>query len=170
MPKPASKTELLNAIVQERQALERLLAGLSPEQMLLPGALGEWSVKDVLAHLVEWEQMFLGWLAAGQRGETPALPAEGYNWRQLGELNQKIYEQYRAAPLDEILALFKTSFAQVCALLESLSEADLVTPGRPAWTGKHILIGFADANTANHYRWARQGLAKGLKKLGVKLA
>jgi len=54
-----------------------ILATLTPEQMTRPGALGDWSAKDVLAHLYEWEQMVLGWLAAGQRGQTPSVPARG---------------------------------------------------------------------------------------------
>jgi hypothetical protein len=48
-----------------------------------PGIVGEWSAKDVLAHLTEWEQMVLGWYHAGLAGETPALPAPGFKWSEL---------------------------------------------------------------------------------------
>lgn len=30
----------------------------------MPGVVGDWPVKDVLAHLVAWEQMCLGWYEA----------------------------------------------------------------------------------------------------------
>jgi hypothetical protein len=29
--------------------------------MLQSGVWGEWSLKDLLVHLVEWERMFMGW-------------------------------------------------------------------------------------------------------------
>ena len=61
MPRPTSKTDLLAAIDKERPALETLLATLTPAQMAEPGLVGDWSAKDVLAHLFEWEQMVLGW-------------------------------------------------------------------------------------------------------------
>jgi hypothetical protein len=70
-----------------------------------PGIVGEWSVKDVLAHLYEWEQMVLRWLAAGKRGETPEVPAEGYKWNQLPALNEEIWLKYKDLPLDEILSM-----------------------------------------------------------------
>ncbi len=88
MPRPTSKRDLMVAIDQERGKLEAILVTLKPEQMVEPGVVGEWSVKDVLAHLVEWEQMALGWYRAGLRGETPDLPAPGYKWNQTPQLNQ----------------------------------------------------------------------------------
>ena len=70
MPRPTSIPDLLAAIEKERGALETLLEPLTPEEMTDPGVVGEWSVKDVLAHLIEWEQMVLGWHATGLRGDT----------------------------------------------------------------------------------------------------
>ncbi len=83
MPKPTTTAEILAASRQEHDALEQLLAPLTPGQMMQPGIVGEWSAKDVLAHLTEWEQMVLGWYHAGQAGETPALPAPGFKWSEL---------------------------------------------------------------------------------------
>jgi hypothetical protein len=51
----------------EYEALEQLLSPLTAGQMAAPGALAEWSVKDVLAHLFEWQQMMFGWYEAGLR-------------------------------------------------------------------------------------------------------
>ena len=70
MPRPHTKALLLSESQKERAALDELLEPLTPVQMTEPGILGEWSVKDVLAHLYEWEQMVLGWLAATERGKT----------------------------------------------------------------------------------------------------
>jgi len=99
MPRPQTKAQLLTESQQEYDALEKFLAALTPEQMIQPGALGEWSPKDVLVHLYEWQQMLFRWYEAGQRGETPPIPAEGFKWSQLPALNQQIYEQYKNWPL-----------------------------------------------------------------------
>ena len=163
MPKPTTKAQLQAEIELERQALEELLAALSPEQMNQPAVVGEWSVKDVLAHLSEWETMWLRWFAAGLSGKAPDRPAEGYTWRQLPQLNQKIYETYRERELGDILKQFRASHRKVDKTIEELSEQDLFTPGRYAWTGKHTLASTIVPNTSNHYRWARQEIRKGFK-------
>jgi hypothetical protein len=67
MPRPHTKTQLITETQQEYDALESFLAALTPEQLVQPEALGEWSPKDVLAHLYEWQQMFLRWARTGMR-------------------------------------------------------------------------------------------------------
>ena len=58
MTKQKSKAEFLNDIQVERKRLERNLNNLTAIDMTQQGVVGEWSVKDVLAHLVAWEQLF----------------------------------------------------------------------------------------------------------------
>ena len=43
--------DLLAAMERERAKLDALLEGLTPARMVEPGVVGEWSVKDVMAHL-----------------------------------------------------------------------------------------------------------------------
>jgi hypothetical protein len=74
---PPTKAILLDAATREREALSAMLAGLNLERLLWPGAYG-WSAKDHVAHLAEWERMLLSWHDAGWRGESPAVPGEGY--------------------------------------------------------------------------------------------
>ncbi|MEZ4637562.1 MAG: ClbS/DfsB family four-helix bundle protein [Caldilineaceae bacterium] len=75
MPRPTSKSDLLSAIDKEHGALQAELSKLSPEQMTMPDVVGSWSVKDVVAHLVEWHDMVLSWYRAGLNGRRPpSLP------------------------------------------------------------------------------------------------
>jgi uncharacterized protein (TIGR03083 family) len=158
-----NKAELIAQVRKERKALEALIATLSPEEMTRPGMIGEWSVKDILAHLVEWEQMFLAWYHAGLVGMVAHTPAEGYKWNQLPALNQAIYERHRQRPLAEVLAGFESSFREIFQAVEAMSEEVLFTPGCYAWTNKHALVGWVEANTSSHYHWAWNGVRKGLK-------
>jgi hypothetical protein len=160
------KEILLERIRTERRRLELNLEGLSAEQMVVTGVVGSWSVKDILAHLVDWEQRFLGWYKVGKRGEHPEIPATGIGWENLDELNQQIYEKHRDRSLGEVLDDFHASFAQVLQAVELMEEDEIFSVGRYAWLGGGNLLGYILANTANHYRWAKQQIRSWLKSTG----
>lgn len=157
MGKRLRKVDLLDEIRRERAALDESLAGLTPRQMTTAGVTrGGWSVKDVLAHVVEWQQMNLDWYAAGQRGEKPAMPAPGYTLRELPRLNAMIYAKHHRRPLDAVLRDYRSYHERTVALITSLSDPDLVTLGRFSWTGPSwTLSDYLRASTAAHYLWAR---------------
>ena len=50
------KGELLDRLAEERANLLRAIEGLEEGEMNLPGAEGEWSVKDLLGHIAAWER------------------------------------------------------------------------------------------------------------------
>jgi uncharacterized protein (TIGR03083 family) len=154
MPEPTTKEGLLQEIHAEREALEKFLAGLAPEQMVQPGALGEWSVKDMLAHLAEWEQLLLVWYNAGLRGEVPPLPAVGYHWDQMDDLNQVIFEKYRDWTLEDMQAYFQDSYRQTLEAVRAMTEEELFTPGRYRWTKQNTLADYVIPCTSEHYQWA----------------
>ena len=70
MPKPTTKRQLVEAAQKERIALEGLIETLTPAQMTEPRKIGEWAIKDVLTHLIEWEGMALKWYKTGVKGKT----------------------------------------------------------------------------------------------------
>jgi len=166
MPRPTNKQDLLTEIEKERGALEAFLETLTPKQMTEPGIVGEWSVKDVLAHLIEWEQMCLGWYKAGLHGEIPPLPAPGFKWNQTPQLNQQIYEKHRDRPLDEALEQFHASHREILEVIQGLSNETLFTTGHYAWTKKNTLGAYMVSATSSHYLWARKEIRKGFRAKG----
>jgi hypothetical protein len=77
MAKRLAKGELLQEIGVERSRLDALLEQLTPRQMTQAGAtLAGWSVKDILGHLVGWQQLNLDWYSTGLRGEKPQIHAK----------------------------------------------------------------------------------------------
>jgi len=50
-----SKESVLNRLEKEWENLLQSLEGLSAEEMCRPGAAGEWSVRDILAHVTTWD-------------------------------------------------------------------------------------------------------------------
>lgn len=162
MKRHLNKSELLEQIQLERGKLQETLAALSKKEMTRAGVTeAGWSVKDVLAHLVEWEQMVLSWYAAGRRGEMPALPAPGMTWRDLPRLNDQIYKKHRRRSLAAVWAEFEASHQQVLKTIRAMPDADLVTLERFAWTGKKWAVSdYLAASTSSHYRWARDLIRK----------
>jgi len=163
MAKQNTKAELLKDIQVQRRQLEKNLAGISSANKVLPGVCGEWSIKDILAHLAAWEQLFLGWYQAGLRGETPQIPAPGITEKNFHQLNQQIFEKNRILSLEDVEAEFTASYQQILALVQKLPEDDIFLPGRYAWTGKHRLADYIAPNTCSHYYWAKTLIRKWLK-------
>ena len=163
MPRPTTKDQLLTAMQTEHERLEQALAGLTPEQLSATNPITRWAIKDVLAHIFEWEQMCLSWHTAGLKGLTPAVPGEGFKWSQLPALNKQIYEKHRDRPLAEILKDFRRSYQQMLKTVPVISEDDLFTPGRYAWTKTSTLGAYFISATSSHYDWARKEVRKCLK-------
>lgn len=163
MPRPTSKTDLLAAIEKERGALEAELEKLSTDQIVDSGTVGDWSVKDVLAHLIAWEQMCLTWYKAGLKDEIPDLPAVGFKWNETPALNQHIYEKYRDVPLDEIMQQFHASHEEILGVIQGLSNDDLFTASRYRWTKKNTAGTYFVSATSSHYLWARKEIRKGMR-------
>ncbi len=163
MPRPHTKELLLSESHKEREKLEKFLATLTPDQMLQTGIVGEWSVKDVLAHLYEWEQMVLRWLAAGQRGESPQVPAKGYKWNQLPALNEEIRKKHHQSSLDDVQMMYRKSFLQTMQTMKELSEDTLFTSGLYPWMNKNTLAAYFTSCTSSHYRWALKEIRRGMR-------
>lgn len=72
--------------------------------------------------------------AAGLRGEKPCEAAPGYTLRELPRLNQAIYRKHHRRPLIAVLHDYEIYHARIPAVIDSLSEKDLVTLGRFSWT------------------------------------
>lgn len=153
---PKSKAELLELTVLQRQKLEKKIASLSAAELVYPASMGEWSVKDILQHLVDWEQRWIGWYQAGRRGATVVTPAPDYNWRQMGQLNELFRQKNKERPLHAVLADFHSSYKQILSIVESIPESEMLTLGVYKWTGKLPLIAWIAGNTCEHYRWAIQ--------------
>jgi len=164
------KRELLEEIRRERAALDDTLALLTPRQMTQPGVTrGGWSVKDVLAHLVAWQELNLGWYEAGLRGEKPAMPAPGYTLRDLPRLNQMLYRRHRRRSLRAIRTDYIAYHGRMVALIQRLSDSELVTLGHFNWTGPSwTLSDYLRASTAAHYLWARRRIHRWWRALRKK--
>ena len=122
-------------------------------------------MKDILGHLIGWQQMNLGWYEAGLRGETPEVPAPGLTWKDIRKLNDRIYRKHHRRSLNAVLEDYNAFHQKMLDLIEEVSDRDFVTVGRFAWAGPTwTLSDYVRPNTASHYRWASKHIRKWLRR------
>ena len=141
------KTELLAELSAARRAWENLLSGIAPAHMTQPGVCGEWSLKDLIAHIAWFENEMAGLL------QTRALAGSELWGLPPDERNTAIYAQNRLRSLDEVQAESRQTFEQLAGLIEALEEDDLLDAGRfadmpPDWQPYALLA----ENSFEHYR------------------
>lgn len=136
--KPATKASLLDAIRSERARWDDLLRQIGDQRMTEPGAVGEWSVKDLIAH-VAWSE----------REATEMLERHRMAGSDLWSLSED--ERNRERSLAEIRAEAAESYRRLLAALEALPKADLHDASRfegmpPDWLPWRI----GDGCSADH--------------------
>jgi hypothetical protein len=159
LAKQTSKDQLMKDIHTERRRLEKNLAALRAEDMIKPGVTGTWSVKDILAHLVAWERLFIDWYHSGIQSSSSSTAPVGMRQSAIDALNQHIYEKNQWRTLDDIIAEFHASYQQIIPIIEGIPEEELFSHGRFNWTGKLTLADYIAGNTCNHYAWAKSQIA-----------
>ncbi len=154
-----TKHQLLAEIRGERAEIEVLLDRIPPDQLSQPIDGDGWSIKDILAHIVAWEQVMLRWWRASQAGETPSDPSPGLTDDDVERLNTAFYQANRQRALAGVQDEFQRSFAEVIAAMETANEAALMQSGFFTWTEELPFASFVVANTSAHYREHRDQIA-----------
>ncbi len=137
----------LAALIRTTSArMDLLLATLSVEQMNQPGAVGVWSVKDVLAHLAYWQRYAAGLLIAVARGEQPDLDSDDETERN----NASVVAQYYQRSLASVIADWQAAREDLLDQIEQISDADLNDPDRFAWNDGRPLLERIVGNSYEH--------------------
>jgi uncharacterized damage-inducible protein DinB len=147
MDERMDKAQFLDSLRAERGRWEAALARVSEGHMARPGVVGDWSVKDLVAHVTWYERETLELL------RRRAVPWSG-PWSLSGdERNRAIFAQHRDWPWGEVVAEARDVYRQLLAALEALPEEDFHDPrrfqGMPEdWLPWRLFAG----NTSDHYR------------------
>jgi len=91
-----------------------------PEAALLePGVAGDWSVKDVLAHVSTWEEEALAHLPAIAAGRPPPRYAASGG---IDAFNARTAERMRGLSLAEVRRLLEASHRRLIEYVRSMPE------------------------------------------------
>jgi hypothetical protein len=152
MEENMTKEKLIQEIHDERMRLEKTLEEVSELQMVMPGVMDDWTVKDFLAHITVWEQRMIAWLEQTLRNEVPEMLPPGLTWDDLDQWNEETYQKHRHQDLGEVLADFELSYKQSLEVVDNISEDDLIDPERFPWREGRPLWVMVAANTSWHYK------------------
>jgi hypothetical protein len=150
-----TKEELLARIDEHRAYWRQLVAEVGEDRMEEPGPMGDWTFKDLAAHLTFWRDWSTARIEAGPGAEPPPIwPANltEYDPHDPDEtdwdpINAWVYAQHHDRSVPDVLADADASFDRLKTAIESLPEQDVMEPGRFSWLGDYAL---ADADFGGH--------------------
>ena len=116
------KSELLNWLQEEYQKWEAFLDQIGPTRMDQPGVNGDWSMKDIVAHLTGWNRSLVARLQAAQRSESEPPPHWPAHLQTEDEINAWIYESNRERSVREVLDETHQVFQELFAVMEGLPD------------------------------------------------
>jgi hypothetical protein len=121
---PMTGARLADILRAERATWDALLARVGPDQMEVPGVEGEWSVKEIVAHLMWYERAVLDgarqvvttgtFTRPGERGEMAGL--------SMDERNERVAAASRPRPLADVLAEADRVFEKLLAIISACPD------------------------------------------------
>ncbi len=168
MPRPQDKQTLLALGQANFDKLMTLVQEFTDEELHAEFQFEtrDRNVRDTLVHLHEWHLMMMEWYRVGMGGAKPEMPAPGYTWKTLPDLNLEIWKKYQQTSLNEGMALLKQSFQQIRKLIEKQNDPELFEKKRYPWTGTTSLGSYFVSATSSHYDWALKQLKKHKRTYG----
>jgi len=180
MDAPKTKAELLRNMSDGRKEWEDTLAQLTDQDLRVPGVLGTWSIKDILAHICAYQQYMAATLAdeKGDGRETAALDS----WYQTNltmyrakhpelpetvqeisgdQVNEVFVASYRYKTSSEVRTMEAQAYDKLLKWVETYPEADLAAPY--GGTGRSLLQ-IIPQQCYDHYRVHLPAILEWIKK------
>jgi hypothetical protein len=123
-----NKEKLLIKLEQAWVLFTESYAGLSAEQLVEPGVTGDWSVKDILAHVSWWEEEALKYLPLILQGKRPARYADLYGG--IDAFNAQMTELKRGLSLGEVLEQLEETHARLIEYIQAVPEEQFASETR----------------------------------------
>jgi hypothetical protein len=157
-----TKQDVLDCLNQERALFDRLVTEVGSERMDLPGAMGAWTFRDLIAHLTAWWRRELGCLEAIRRGDAP-MPHPPPDEVEL--VNRWVYHTQHDRPLPQLLRDVDEVWEQFVEVIRTMDEAVLLRSAPfPHYNqeplGARALTDFVDHYHNDHEADVRDWLAR----------
>lgn len=115
------KTEqVLERLATAWSEFEDSYAGLSDAELLTPGVTGQWSVRDIIAHVTWWEEEALEHLPLIREGGRP--PRYSVKYCGIDAFNALMTERRRHLSLPEVLRQHDNVHERLIAYVRSAPE------------------------------------------------
>ena len=112
------KTQILARMAESRRTLQSALERAGPDMMERAGTWGDWTLKDLIAHLVYWHTVAIERLQKFADGRTDEI--KSVSDAEIDELNQNVYRANKDRPLDEMFAAFESTYLALRTATKSI--------------------------------------------------
>ena len=143
-----TKDELIQKIKSEWDTLQAALDGLTEEQMHQPGVVGEWTIKDILAHITAWQTRLITAMFKAEKGFTPDTTEAG---KTVDQMNERFYQEMKDRSFDQVWDDLDASYHQLLSRLEGWKEKDLCDPKRYKWMKGEPFAAYVAGDSYEHY-------------------
>ena len=166
----STRVELQAILWRMRADLEQLVAEVGPERMELPGVAGDWTLKDVIAHLTAWRWWSVARMEGAVKNAEPTPPwGEGMEEESeagVDEINQQFFAAGREHSVLEVLSDSRATFDRLEIALLSLSDAELFDTQRYSWLGGYAAADVIFGSAGHLYEEHEPGIRAFLAQSG----
>jgi len=118
------RRQLLKRLDKAWVAFNESYVGLSDVQLMQPGVTGDWSVRDILAHVTTWDEEALQHLPLIVKGGTP--PRYSVRYGGIDAFNAHMTEQKRSLSLAEVHEQLAATHGRLVELIQDVPEHQLI--------------------------------------------
>jgi hypothetical protein len=150
------KQHILSALGEERDAWVEQLASLSDDEEQIAAQLlpSPWTVKDILAHLMAWQQRTRARCKAVLNNREPDFPkwpaGLDPNAEDVDTINAWIYESHRSRPWEQVYQDWKDGFQELLDVAQDIPESDLIASEKYTWLHGYSMAAILIATYDHH--------------------
>lgn len=122
---PTAAEDVLERVHASRAEIEAIIDHLSQEQMTAATDDGGWTIKDHLAHIVEWQRRGLAAIEGRPPWDAFGIDREEYQKLDIDGINAILHERNKDRPVEEVVTEFRKTQEKVVLTLEQMNEDDL---------------------------------------------
>jgi hypothetical protein len=148
------ESRLLKRFADAWAAFANSYAGLSEAELLEPGVVGSWSVRDIIAHVTTWEEEALKHLPGILAGRRP--PRYSVTHGGIDAFNALVTARKKDLPLAEVFRQQAAVHRRVVALVRRAPADQLGSDTRFRRRLRLDTYGHYAVHTAAILRWRRR--------------
>jgi uncharacterized damage-inducible protein DinB len=129
----AKQTASLQQLADAKERLRVAIEYLDHKVLCTEPVVGEWTIKDLLGHIVSWNQEFRSNIAMILEGVHPGYDHQISGEGDFSSSNQEWFAQKQDWSLDRILADVENDYNQAVNLILRLTAKELRLRGVTPW-------------------------------------
>jgi cobalamin-dependent methionine synthase I len=131
---PETLAEMLVEMDLVRRDLVAALNTIDEDEWLLAETFNKWSLRDVVAHIIGWEQLGVVRIAQTREGVEP----RSFSPKEIDEYNKELVVRIASDSKEELLELLVTSRHELIGALKTVSDEEFnkqwtVLPSMKSW-------------------------------------